>query len=106
MNDKKILSESFLNTLKESAIDCVSSQTNKCFNFPMNEKNKELYELDYKKAPQETRKINVNYQNIELIYEGNKKMFVYDKTNRDMAYLIVNKKYVPFRIINGTAVKI
>lgn len=66
---KKILSESFLNTLKESAIDCVNTKDQKCFRFPIVnelEKSNKVYDEDIEKEPKEKRTKNKNFVIMKL----------------------------------------
>jgi len=79
MEQKRVLSESFLNTLKESAIDCVAGS--KCFKFPKVTEEFKLnkaYKLDYKKDPLQKRETNTKYINMKLNYEGESKTYKVD----------------------------
>ena len=98
MNDKHILSESFLNTLKESAIDCVSG-TNKCFKFPNNEKGKKVYELDYKKEPQQKQKRNEQFENYYIMVDGKQINILYKNIKPPEAYIKEDKILVNQKII-------
>ena len=104
MNEKKILSESFLNTLKESAIDCVSSNKYKCFKFPVDKPNEAAYQLDYKKEPQEKRIKNDKYEKkIFEIINGKMKEFLVDKDVSDpnIVYLRENQKMKQYYVLNN-----
>ena len=100
MNEKHRLSESFLNTLKETAIDCVSSTKMKCFKFPNKEKGRKVYELDYKKEPQEKQKKNKNFMNYYIEVENKKIYILYDETKPQEAYIEKDKKLKSYIVIN------
>ena len=83
MNNKKVLSESFLNTLKEVAIDCNGS---KCFRYPLREttiKQDKVFEYDLEKEKlQKPELINLKFTKRLLFYNGKKDKFdVDEKTN-------------------------
>lgn len=98
MNEKHMLSESFLNTLKESAIDCVSP--NKCFKFPNKEKRNRVYELDYKKEPQQKKKRNKDFMNYYIEVYGKKIPILYNEKKPNEAYIQKDKKLNSFNVIN------
>jgi hypothetical protein len=93
MNDKHLLSESFLNTLKESAIDCVSTK-NKCFKFPNKDKAQKVYVLDYKKEPQQKQKRNEQFMNYYINVDGKQIHVLYKNTKPPEAYIKENKVLV------------
>ena len=103
MNDKHRLSESFLNTLKESAIDCVSSK-NKCFKFPNKEKGKKVYELDYKKEPQQKQKRNERFMNYYISVDGVNISVLYKDTIPPEAYIKEDKILVTQTILPGNKI--
>jgi len=78
MEEKKVLAESFLSTLKESAIDCLPSKQ-KCFKFPKNnKKDKDAYALDYKKAPVKKKVEDNLFVEKELLFNGVSTLVVID----------------------------
>lgn len=87
MNNKKILSESFLNSLKEVAIDC-NDQERRCFSYPVKEESEKIlkvYEEDFEKEQMhKTKKGNDYFKKVTLLYEGKKREFKVD--NEDMVY--------------------
>lgn len=97
MNEKHQLSESFLNTLKESAIDCVSPT--KCFKFPDREKSKKVYELDYKKEPQQKQKKNKHFMNYYIKVDGKTIPILYNDTKPQEAYIEKDKKLISYDVI-------
>lgn len=97
MNEKHTLSESFLNTLKESAIDCVSPT--KCFKFPDREKGKRVYELDYKKEPQQKQKKNKHFMNYYIKVDGKTIPILYNETKPQEAYIQKDKKLISYDVI-------
>jgi len=88
----------FLNTLKESAIDCVSP--NKCFKFPNKEKRNRVYELDYKKEPQQKQKRNKEFMNYFIEVDGKKIPILYNETKPQEAYIQKDKKLISYNVIN------
>jgi len=106
MEEKKVLSESFLNTLKESAIDCMPSKTNKCFKFPSN-KNKEKfsYALDYKKEPIQQKVKDDQFVDQELLYNGIlTKVKVDTRKKPNKVYIEENGKLKDIGILQGNQI--
>ena len=82
MNNKKILSESFLDTLKEVAIDC-NNEERKCFSYPIkDDKLDKAYEEDFEKEQlNKGTKGNDKFKKVTLNYEGKQKIFKVDLEN-------------------------
>lgn len=107
---KKILSESFLTTLKETAIDCVNTKENKCFRYPIVnelEKSNKVYNEDIEKEPKEKRTKNKNFVTMKLkSKQGIMTNYLVDITNEpNTVYSKVSNKLKQIgRLIDGVII--
>lgn len=105
MEEKRVLSESFLNTLKESAIDCNPS-TQKCFKFPVGPKSKNAFALDYKKEAIKPQSKNLNFVDMELMYQGvMQKVKVDTRQKPNKVYIETNGKLREIGLLVGDKIE-
>lgn len=101
MEEKRVLAESFLNTLKESAIDC-NPAAQKCFKFPAGPKKKNAFALDYKKEPIKAQSKNIYFVDMELMYQGvMQKVKVDTRQKPNKVYIETNGKLREIGLLEG-----